>query len=90
MLISAVNVMLHVMRRGIPRVRVSRALCGHGSRCMCARTGSWGATALMGRYQYVLHRGDQRCERRPTVTTKINVYTVQCEWLRMLYVVSRG
>ena len=50
-LISAVNVMLHVMLRGIPRVRLSRAVCGHGSRCMCARTGFWRATALMGRYQ---------------------------------------
>ena len=71
-LISAVNVMLHVMLRGIPRVRLPRAVCGRGSRCMCARTGFWRATALMGRYQYVLHRGDQRCERRST-TTKINV-----------------
>ena len=39
-LISAVNVMLHVMLRGISRACLSRAVCGHGSRCMCARTGA--------------------------------------------------
>ena len=69
-LISAVNVMLHVMLRGIPRVRVSRALCGHGSRCMCARTGA-GAPPLrwVGISRYYIGAtsaasADQRLQRK--------------------------
>ena len=72
MLISAVNVMLHVMLRGIPRARQPRAVCGHGSRCMCARTGFWRATALMGRF-YVCAVVTRMCDR--VLTIKPTLYT---------------
>ena len=69
-LISAVNVMLHVMLRGIPRVRLSRAVCGRGSRCMCARTGA-GAPPLrwVGISRYYIGAtsaasADQRLQRK--------------------------
>ena len=69
-LISAVNVMLHVMLRGIPRVRLSRAVCGHGNRCMCARTGA-GAPPLrwVGISRYYIGAtsaasADQRLQRK--------------------------